>query len=281
MPVFSEKTLSAADVCIYCGNVDPPLTKEHIIPFCLGGRYTIPRSSCAECQKATSLLEFHVARTAYGLIRTALQFPSRHKGSRSTTAAVTLEFADLRPPIEIDLPIEDAPMCIIVPHYPSLPQEDNWMNPVFPRPEVIAMSLPADLRSRDMRLRNLRNMYGAQRTVIKSPSFRIGAFESLLWKISTGFLWQIDPDSVRRSGIGMLAIKKPKLGDDIDFENLFSEPSKISHSNLPRVAVFTRDVENHYFIYCSIKLFGKIGFPVYFSRIQNVSGTKIPLVEFQ
>ncbi|MBP6077135.1 MAG: hypothetical protein KA520_12490 [Nitrosomonas sp.] len=51
--------------CIYCGNTDEKLTKEHIVPRGLGGTCTIPSASCKKCQKITSQLEHSILRGTY------------------------------------------------------------------------------------------------------------------------------------------------------------------------------------------------------------------------
>lgn len=48
LPSHTEKIYQPVNVCIYCGGTGA-LSDEHIIPFGLGGRWVLPKASCAEC----------------------------------------------------------------------------------------------------------------------------------------------------------------------------------------------------------------------------------------
>lgn len=66
--------------CIYCGSEEQNLTDEHIIPFGLGGKLVLPKSSCKSCAKITSQFEMESQRAHYGGLRALFGFPSRKKG---------------------------------------------------------------------------------------------------------------------------------------------------------------------------------------------------------
>jgi hypothetical protein len=68
-----------ANQCIYCGRTDEPLTKEHIIPFSLGGTLVLRQASCIVHSKLTSKLEKVVSQQMYGIYRDVENVPTRHK----------------------------------------------------------------------------------------------------------------------------------------------------------------------------------------------------------
>lgn len=72
------------DSCIYCGRLSD-LTDEHIVPFALGGRLILPKSSCRACAKVTSAFERECLRGFMLDARTAGGYPTRRPRKRPTT----------------------------------------------------------------------------------------------------------------------------------------------------------------------------------------------------
>lgn len=64
--------------CIYCGRNDIKLSKEHIIPYGLGGGYTLLEASCSNCAHMTSNFEKHALREIYLSARSFYNLNSRH-----------------------------------------------------------------------------------------------------------------------------------------------------------------------------------------------------------
>ena len=50
-------TYPPAGRCIYCGDTEGPLSKEHIIPYALNGNWVLPKASCKTCAKFTQKIE--------------------------------------------------------------------------------------------------------------------------------------------------------------------------------------------------------------------------------
>lgn len=71
--------------CIYCGSKDD-LSKEHVIPECLGGTLVLKGASCGDCRDITSALELKVGRQMYWPLRLKLAIPGKkkHKKKRPT-----------------------------------------------------------------------------------------------------------------------------------------------------------------------------------------------------
>lgn len=74
-----QRQYSPVGACIYCGKSDEPLSKEHIIPYALGGRLILPRASCAKHRNLTSELELRVAREMYGNYRIVQGIQTRRR----------------------------------------------------------------------------------------------------------------------------------------------------------------------------------------------------------
>jgi hypothetical protein len=73
------KVYPAAGQCIYCGVSAQKLSKEHIMPRGLIGNTILPKSSCGTCATITGRVEQFCLRNMFGVIRSSLNFPSRHK----------------------------------------------------------------------------------------------------------------------------------------------------------------------------------------------------------
>lgn len=78
------QSLPPVGQCIYCGSDDPDLTTEHVIPFGLGGRLKLPKSSCEKCRVDTHGFETDVLRGMLRDFREASGYPSRHRKDRRT-----------------------------------------------------------------------------------------------------------------------------------------------------------------------------------------------------
>lgn len=68
--------------CIYCGDKNSRRSKEHIVPYSLGGGHVLRDASCLKCADITKRFEQHVARDLWGDARTAYGAPTRHKRER-------------------------------------------------------------------------------------------------------------------------------------------------------------------------------------------------------
>lgn len=88
MTVTNSQLMPAAE-CIYCGATEE-LTREHIIPYGLGGTLTLPNGSCKTCAAITSAFEGQVLRGFMLDARTAGRLPTRRPQKRSPEVAHSL-----------------------------------------------------------------------------------------------------------------------------------------------------------------------------------------------
>jgi hypothetical protein len=80
-------------VCIYCG-ATAGLTREHVLPYGLGGDLVLKDASCPECSKETSKLELRLLRGHWWPYRQFLGLPSRRAGEVVPDLNVTIKRAD-------------------------------------------------------------------------------------------------------------------------------------------------------------------------------------------
>jgi len=78
----SKRLYEPANRCIYCDRRGVTLTKEHIIPFGLGGNWVLPKASCSKCQSIINKFEHPLQRGHFYPARVHLGFPSQHKDPR-------------------------------------------------------------------------------------------------------------------------------------------------------------------------------------------------------
>lgn len=81
--------------CIYCGDTDSKLTKEHVIPFGLGGNAIVLEDACCEkCRVITSQCERNPIHDNWAEVRAALDFPSRKRKLTEEIFPLEVELED-------------------------------------------------------------------------------------------------------------------------------------------------------------------------------------------
>ena len=79
--------------CVYCGAQDG-LTREHVLPYGLGGDQVLGDASCGDCAEITSRLERRLLRGHWWPYRQFLGLPSRRSGEVIPDLPVTVNRAD-------------------------------------------------------------------------------------------------------------------------------------------------------------------------------------------
>lgn len=102
--------------CIYCGMTEPPLYREHIVPFGLEGTGALPEASCGACAKITGGLEGLVLGRMLGPFRHAANFRSRKNKRRPKDLPLKVYHGDDEE--EIPLSREDYPIALNLPVFP-------------------------------------------------------------------------------------------------------------------------------------------------------------------
>ncbi|MBI9049563.1 MAG: hypothetical protein JEZ00_09095 [Anaerolineaceae bacterium] len=97
--------------CIYCGKSNTKLSKEHIIPFGLGGNLILSHSSCKGCAKITSQFERFIQHEMLGPARIKLNLPTRRPQKRPKQLTLVYHSGDMQKKFE-SLSIEEFPSVI-------------------------------------------------------------------------------------------------------------------------------------------------------------------------
>ena len=91
--------------CIYCGRSDFDLTREHIIPFALGGQLILPDASCRGCAKIINeTFENACLRKMFGQLRLRRNFPTRNPKQRPKTLPMHVVIGDRAETIQTPVP---------------------------------------------------------------------------------------------------------------------------------------------------------------------------------
>lgn len=173
------------NACLYCGRTNLPLSREHIIPYALGGQLTIPRASCPEHAAITSQFEREVAQRAYGYQQAAAGAPTRRKGRHAAALNRRITVTGKTPQgqdIAVQVPVSDLPPYECVLHLPQ-PGILRGAEPSAsgnPRMEVVIPESNS--------LRRLRQRFGLSELNTPVMSFPITGFMRMIAKIGHAYL---------------------------------------------------------------------------------------------
>lgn len=111
--------LDAKDVgeCIYCGDRDKPLRREHAVPYGLNGPWILLRASCDDCPKITHKFERDTLRSLWPTVRNALAMQTCRPKERSATLPLVVIRNGARETIQI--PRERYPVYLPTPLFPA------------------------------------------------------------------------------------------------------------------------------------------------------------------
>ena len=105
-------TFDPAGECIYCG-AQEELSREHVIPFALGGRVVLPDSSCARCAAETSAFEGRLLRSPnWWPLRRALDLATRHAKRQPDSFALSVKAAGQT--FSVDVKVSSYPLIVAV-----------------------------------------------------------------------------------------------------------------------------------------------------------------------
>jgi len=109
-----QKTYAAANCCIYCRSQNA-LSDEHVIPFGLGGRWVLPKASCADCAKKTGSFEQTCQRAMLGPLRMYYGLPTRRRKERPKKLSLKVKLIPDADWSFIDVDREVYPFLILFP----------------------------------------------------------------------------------------------------------------------------------------------------------------------
>lgn len=121
LPDHPQRDYSAVNRCIYCGSISN-LSREHIVPYALGGRWVLPRASCDACSRVTSAFERTCTRTILGALRMMYNIASRRKHERPRFLPLLVMQRPGEEWSSIDVPQEEYPFLVALPFF-AMPDE--------------------------------------------------------------------------------------------------------------------------------------------------------------
>lgn len=173
--------------CIYCGSYDEKLTREHIIPFSLGGNLVLPAASCEACADVTKRIEQKVAQDTYGIHRAYTLAPSRRKKHRhQETLARKVQVQG------VDFNGNSVTALVPVQELPRLPMAVELMPPKLllpgrPDNDGQEVKLHCEPLEDDPKFTALRDKLNWSSVSVRSPSVDPVKFMRVLAKIAHSF----------------------------------------------------------------------------------------------
>jgi hypothetical protein len=120
--------------CIYCGNTQPPLTKENIIPKGLNGEWTLLDASCNACSIVTSKFEKDTLKSLWPFVRTGLNMKTRRLKDRPKTIPLVTEKNGNQNVFQV-LPLE-YPLYLPMPEFELPSILKNKLSPTNSQPTI-------------------------------------------------------------------------------------------------------------------------------------------------
>lgn len=239
--------------CIYCLSTNPPLGKEHIIPYGLGGNLILPRSSCRICARITGEDERFCLREMLGTVRIRQRMPTRRPVDGPTTLPIEFVGGDGTRSRE-EVPVAKYPhhcMGYVFPP-PGIMHEDHATDEI--RGDVVFLTFEPELRA---------HRRAGERTLLKIGTFNALKFMRMLAKIAHAH-------AVAKVGVDAfepllpeLILRKAKtvswlVGGDAGRASLAADPSSSHDLFLEHI-----QTEGPTFLAVSVRLFAFAAMPTY------------------
>lgn len=177
IPRGKTKVFPPVGRCIYCGATDVPLSREHIIPFALGGNLILPKASCNACADVTKQFEQICLRGVLNPVRTVMNLPTRRPKERPTVLHINRVNPD-QTLSRMEFPVAQCPKHLVLPQL----MRPGILEGASPSP-VLRFDTWFGFDTDDMQTFTAK--YGE--TVVKPERFPIGAFGLMLAKIGHSF----------------------------------------------------------------------------------------------
>jgi hypothetical protein len=159
--------------CIYCGSVNPPLSKEHVIPHGLGGSTILLKASCEKCADITKRFEQICLRENFGQFRWYTKMSSRNpKGIPTHMVGLEVTASHSRTKA---VPIDEMKPLLILPRFTLPPRlRSGGEGPIPYQLRIFGASKKAT--------------HAPEGSVVTIHPFKMDAFYRLLAKIAHGKL---------------------------------------------------------------------------------------------
>lgn len=254
--------LPPAGFCIYCGVREPEkiLTKEHIIPFSLGGTLELPKASCLSCADVTKKIEQYTGRNVFQDVRIEHKFPTRNPKERPVELPLRESFSPTPEAAPIRLvPTKDYPGAVFLVN----PEPAGILigRPLEVGPKVIPFVKTLGGRSRVLRLKK-RNI-----PALLYRELRPEIIMRLIAKISLGFAIASYGHESFNSSLIRNIILSPNIYPYHIIGGTTAEmvefPPNSSPSALHRVVGFPQFIGDDLYLLYQVQIFAYLGAPIF------------------
>lgn len=260
LPEHPARTYPPVGKCIYCGRTEG-LSDEHIVPLGLGGRFVLPKASCAVCADFTSKFERTCLRTMYGPLRLLYDLPSRRTGDRPAQLELKVKFGENEDWKRVPVDQERYPFLVTFPHF-GLPGVLSGADPVLASgPVTQRLWIRGASPSYDFHelLQELATELGTH-TIMPESKVEVPAFCRLLAKVAYSFavaergLNAVDSPIVAYATNGDLSHCLHYIGS--------GESDKLPSDALHELSIIEFGARP--FLVAEIRLLAKLGTPTYY-----------------
>lgn len=258
-----------AGFCIYCGSTKQ-LSREHVVPYALGGTLTIAQGSCEECRKKTHAFETDVLTGPLRMVRYIQNLPSstKHRSVPKTVEfSVKLGDGTVQP---IEVPIAKAPIFLAFYEF----GDPKFLDPS--RGENLqTWGLVTGSYGQDPS-RVLSELSAKGMTVVPPPS-RPMAFARMIAKIAYCLAFVQGHIKKLENPCGL--VKAFMAEPDTIGRFVGSVPPPFTKYEGVRIRIATRVIESERIAYTEIQLFADSGAPTYLVVLGRIKDGEV-LFEF-
>lgn len=251
--------------CIYCGVRDVPLGDEHIVPYGLGGTLILPDASCKSCEKITGGIEQQCLRIMFGDLRATLGIKGRKRKHKDKYKPFPMMIEVEGEHIEFDatIPAErlDVTMMLAFPP-PTILQGLPPLAILVQKEDWIWVNAATGKRARE----KAQEAHSDAKKLVSRASFNLTIFAKMMGKIGYSF-------TVAEAGFDRFKpiIARAIVGLEPWFPNYLvgGEPEPVPESEYQTETGLKRMTSStgQEFLVARIRLFGKLGAPVYYAVV--------------
>jgi hypothetical protein len=273
--------------CIYCGAVDleANLTREHIIPYSLGGRTVLPKANCATCAKITREFEQTCARTIFGPFRIQENFPTRHAHERPAALPIRIIVGDREE--ERLIPVDSYPGAPVMAMELSEPGIITGAEPSSVYQTIKPMVFAPEFSSIEGRLKSIREQEGPGKGIALHGQFNMPSFGRLLAKIGHAYaVAEYGLDSFEPLLLDLILGRDDKIAYLVGgSRDPLPDPPVVKGGQFrhhQQLGIYT--MAARHFLCARLQLFSVIGLPVYWvvvgipsaELVQRLLGRALP-----
>lgn len=272
LPEQPVHTYPAANVCIYCQSRHD-LSDEHIIPYGMGGRLLLPKSSCKACSTITSEIERTCLRKMYGPLRLLYGLPSRRRKARPDKLPLMVKHRAGDEWSVLHVPQDRYPFLVTFPYLssPGLLAGEERCDALGPVTDRVWIRGASPSHSFHSLLASLRNELGVH-AIQPTSDLDVAAFCRLLAKVAIAYV-----AAERESSEVSPALASMVIGNKLEGCRYFiggSETNEPAVNRLHEISLTTFQPSN--ILAVRIRFLAKLGTPTYWVALGKARNWSTP-----